>query len=484
MRSPIQKQQTMNTKNIDRREFLKKAGTGVATLGAVALAGACAPKKTGKALTQGSGEDSRAHVLETGKMELRVNPATGDRVSLLGYGCMRWQMKKDANGRDTVDQDNVNELVDYAIAHGVNYFDSAPTYLQGQSEGALGKALSRHPRDSYFIATKLSNFNNQSRAGSMKMYQDSFRHLQTDHLDYYLLHSLGRGGAETFAQRFVDNGMIDFLLKEREAGKIRQLGLSFHGSQDQFDYLLTLHDKYHWNFLQIQMNYWDWKHADGNRNVNANYLYDELDKREIPIVVMEPLMGGRLANPTESVARRLKERDPHASLASWAFRFVGSYPRVLTALSGMVYLEHLQDNLKTFMDFQPLSEEELDFLGTDIADIMARFPTINCTNCDYCMPCPYGIDIPRIFKHYNDCVNNGTFVQNRDQEDYEKLRRAYLVSYDRAVPTIRQASHCTTCEQCVPYCPQSIDIPRELLRIDRYVERLKRGTLEGASSGE
>jgi len=126
----------------------------------------------------------------------------------------------------------------------------------------------------------------------------------------------------------------------------------------------------------------------------------------------------------------------------------------------------------------------LDFLGTDIADIMARFPTINCNNCDYCMPCPYGIDIPKIFKHYNDCVNNGTFVQDREQENYEKLRRAYLVSYDRAVPTIRQASHCTTCEQCIPFCPQSIDIPRELLRIDRYVERLKRGTLEGASSGE
>ena len=470
--------------NIDRRAFLKQAGTGAAALGAVALAGACAPEKTGKALAESGTAADTDRVLQTGKMELRTNPATGDKVSLLGYGCMRWQMKKDGNGRDVVDQDIVNELVDFAIAHGVNYFDSSPAYLQGQSEEAAGKALSRHPRKDYFIATKLSNFSDHSRAASLKMYQDSFRYFQTDHLDYYLLHSLGRGGAEAFASRFEENGMMDFLLKEREAGRVRQLGLSFHGSRDQFDYLLTLHDRYHWDFVQIEMNYWDWQHADGKRNVNAVYLYDRLDKRNIPVVVMEPLLGGRLANPTESVARRLKERDPQASLASWAFRFVGSYPRVLTALSGMVYLEHLKDNLKTFMDFKPLTEEELKFLGTDIADIMARFPTINCNDCKYCMPCPYGIDIPENFKHYNECVNNGTFVQNPEQQDYRRLRRAYLVGYDRAVPTLRQASHCVGCGKCLPACPQSINIPRELRRIDRYVENLRQNKPSGMTTAQ
>lgn len=471
-------------KNIDRREFLKQAGTGAVALGAVTLAGACTPKKAGEALAESSGADLRARVLQSGKMEYRINPGNGDKVSLLGYGCMRWQMKKNENGREVVDQEIVNDLVDYAIAHGVNYFDSSPAYLRGQSEEAAGKALSKHPRNSYFVATKLSNFNDHSRAASMKMYQDSLHYFRTGYLDYYLLHSLGRGGAEAFASRFEENGMMDFLEKEREAGRVRQLGLSFHGSRDQFDYLLTLHDKYHWDFVQIEMNYWDWQHADGVRNVNADYLYDQLDKREIPVIVMEPLLGGRLANPTEGVARRLKERDPQSSLASWAFRFVGSYPRVLTALSGMVYMEHLQDNLKTFMDFKPLSEDELKFLGTDIADIMARFPTINCTHCNYCMPCPYGIDIPENFKHYNESVNNGTFVQNPEQEDYERLRRAYLVSYDRAVPTLRQAARCIGCRQCLPACPQSIDIPRELRRIDRYVEDLKRGTLRSTTAAQ
>lgn len=465
-----------NMEDINRRTFLKRAGMGTAAVGAVALAGSCAPKKTAETLAGGASADE--NILENGKMELRANPGDGDQVSLLGYGCMRFTMKKDENGRDIVDQDNVNTLIDYALAHGVNYFDSSPAYLQGLSEAAVGNALSRHPRESYYIATKLSNFMDNSREASMKMYNDSFKNFKTDHIDYYLLHALGRGGLDAFDGRFVSNGMMDTLLADREKGKIRQLGLSFHGSQEQFDALLSLHDKYHWDFVQIQMNYYDWKHADGQRNVNAEYLYDELDKRGIPVVVMEPLQGGRLSDPTESVARRLKEKGPAASLASWAFRFVGSYPRILTVLSGMVYMEHLQDNLKTFMDFKALSEEELAYLGTDIADIMANYPTVNCNDCKYCMPCPYGIDIPGIFKHYNKCVNDGTYAQSSEQEDYRKLRRAYLVSYDRAIPTVRQASHCVGCKQCLEHCPQSISIPRELRRIDAYVEKLKRGTLE------
>lgn len=459
---------------INRREFIRKAGEGTIAAGAVALAGACAPGKTAKAVAEGQKDDS---VLETGSMELRTNTNNNDKVSLLGYGCMRFKMKKDENGKDIPDQDDINELVDYALAHGINYFDTAPVYMQGLSEEATGKALSRHPRKDYFIATKLSNFSNYSHAASMKLYNESFEYLQTDYLDYYLLHSLGRGGVENFNARFVDNGMMDFLQGEREKGKVRQLGLSFHGNQEQFDQLLALHDKYHWDFLQIQMNYWDWQHADGQRNVNADYLYEQLDKREIPIVVMEPLLGGRLANPAESVANRLKERDPQASMASWAFRFTGSYPRILTVLSGMTYMEHLQDNLKTFMDFKSLTDEEKTYLSKDIADIMANYPTIDCTNCKYCMPCPYGIDIPGIFAHYNKCINAGTFPQSKEQENYEKLRKAYLVSYDRAIPTLRQADHCITCMECIPKCPQSITIPGQLRRIDKYIEKLKQGTL-------
>ena len=267
--------------------------------------------------------------------------------------------------------------------------------------------------------------------------------------------------------------MVDFLLKEREAGRIRQLGFSFHGKQSEFDEMIALHDKYKWDFVQIEMNYMDWKHADGVRNVNADYLYDELDKRELPIVVMEPLLGGRLGKLPTNVAVLLQARDPDASPASWAFRFVGSYPRVLTVLSGMTYLEHLEDNIKTFTGFKPMSEEELAFME-QIAVMMAEYPTVGCTGCNYCMPCPFGIDIPGIFAHYNAMVNEGAVGASEEQKTFRKLRDRYLTTYNKAIPTVRQADHCIGCGKCMHHCPQSIRIPHELHRIDKQIETLKR----------
>ena len=441
---------------ISRRDFLKISGA--AALG-VAAAG-CSVRKPAA-----SGAE--------GEMEYRINPGNGDKVALLGYGCMRWPMIKDDDGKDIVDQEAVNMLVDRAIEAGVNYFDTSPVYLQGQSERATGIALSRHPRDKYFIATKLSNFGDRTPEASKEMYRDSFGQMETDYFDYYLLHAIGRGGYEAFKQRYEDNGMVDFLLKEREAGRIRQLGFSFHGKQSEFDEMIALHDKYKWDFVQIEMNYMDWKHADGVRNVNADYLYDELDKRELPIVVMEPLLGGRLGKLPNNVAALLQARDPDASLASWAFRFVGSYPRVLTVLSGMTYLEHLEDNIKTFTGFKPMSEEELAFME-QIAVMMAEYPTVNCTGCNYCMPCPFGIDIPGIFAHYNAMVNEGAVGASQEQKTFRKLRDRYLTTYNKAIPTVRQADHCIGCGKCMHHCPQSIRIPHELHRIDKQIETLKR----------
>lgn len=451
---------------MDRREFLKITGAGAA---AAAVAG-CSVKPSAPA--QGTMPSASTG---DGEMEMREG-ARGDKVSLLGYGCMRWPMIKDENGKDIVDQEKVNELVDRAIEAGVNYFDTSPAYLQGQSEKASGNALARHPRKSYYLATKLSNFGDASRKATEQMYHDSFEQMQTDWFDYYLCHSIGRGGYKAFQTRYEDNGIMDFLLKEREAGRIRNLGFSFHGSAGEFDTLISMQDKYAFDFVQMQMNYLDWRHADGVRNANAEYLYNELDKRGIPIVVMEPIRGGFLANPPEAIAARFKERRPSDSAASWAFRFVGSHPRIMTVLSGMTYREHLEDNLKTFRGFQYMTDKELDFME-EMAGLIANYPTVDCTNCKYCMPCPFGINIPEIFKHYNSCVNEGLIAQSADQADFKKLRQAYLTSYNKAVPTLRQADHCIGCSQCMTHCPQSIDIPRQLHRIDRYIEQLKRGTL-------
>lgn len=440
---------------MDRREFLKVAGLGAAAAGVAA----CAPKSI---------ETPEEKKEQTGKMLQNY-----EGIGTLGYGAMRWPMIKGEDGVSRIDQEEVNRLVDYALEHGVNYFDTSPVYLQGDSERATAEALNRHPRESWMFATKLSNFSDWNLENSKMMYRKSLEIFKTDYVDFYLLHSVS--GKEDFEKRFGDTGIMDFLLKERELGHIRKLGLSFHGHKEGFDYLMSLHEKYHWDFVQIQMNYLDWTHA-GGRNTNAEYLYAELDKREIPVVIMEPLRGGQLASMPAGIADQLKAKEPDKSLASWAFRFVGSHPRVQVALSGMTYMEHLEDNLDTFLDFKPLNQDEFKLLES-VADQIVKYPLVRCTGCQYCMPCQYGINIPAIFKFYNDSVNQGTYVVNKEQEGYAKARRKYLLAYNKAIPTVRQADHCIGCEKCMEACPQHIAIPRELRRIDTYIESLKQEKL-------
>ncbi len=457
-------------KGMSRRGFLKTLGAAGVAVAATALPGCGDEKKRQTASGQ----------RQPGEMTYRTTPSTGDRVSILGYGCMRWPMKPKEGGEDgeeEVDQEAVNEMVDYAIEHGVNYFDTSPNYVRGMSETVTGIALSRHPRDKYYVATKMSNFapEMQTHDASVQLYHNSMKALQVDHIDYYLLHGIGMGGMEALHQRFLDNGILDFLLEERKAGRIRNLGFSYHGDIEVFDWLLAHNDEYHWDFVQIQLNYVDWKHASG-RNTNAEYLYGELTKRGIPSVIMEPLLGGRLATMPTYLANRLQERRPEESLASWAFRFAGTPPHVLTVLSGMTYMEHVKDNVLTYSPLEPCTEEELELLE-DTAVRFLEAPTVACTACQYCMPCPYGLDIPAIFAHYNRCVNEGNVSVSTQDENYREARRAFLVGYDRSVPRLRQAAHCIGCRQCEPHCPQNIRIAEQMQRIDGYVERLKQGTL-------
>ena len=458
-----------------RRDFLKISSGAIA---AVAVAG------RGTAVAdERSSNKSKASV--KGSITCRKDIKTGDDISLLGYGCMRWPMITSDAGQKTVDQQRVNELTDYAIANGVNYFDTAPVYLRGKSERVTGTALARHPRDKWKIATKLSNFQDWSREASMKMYEDSFRNLQVEVIDYYLLHAVGES-MEDFNKRYVDNGMLEFLSREREKGKIVHLGYSFHGSREMFDRLLETHSKWHWDFIQIQMNYLDWDYAESG-NCNARYMYNKLTEAGIPVIIMEPLLGGRLANVADSVEEKLRNRDPQASAARWAFRFAGSWDNVLCVLSGMTYREHLEDNLETFSPLKVLDEGELEFLHR-MAKLIHDYPTVPCTACDYCMPCPYGVDIPGNFRHYNKCVQEG-FVDikpesdngegyNSDMREFRRNRRKYLISYQRDVMREARANKCINCGQCIQHCPQSIDIPHELRKIDLYVEKLLRSAEE------
>ena len=467
-------------KTLSRRTFLKALGLGTATAAAPVIV-SCAT----------DGKKGNTQEPPIGRMTYRENPKTHEKVSILGYGMMRLPATNGkAYGRENdaeIDQEMINRQIDYAIEHGVNYFDTSPAYSRGQSERATGIALSRHKRNKYFIATKLSNFSPEtwSREASIEMFQNSLKELQVDYIDYLLLHAIGGGNEkmtamEVFEARYINNGMLDYLMEQREKGVIRNLGFSYHGDIAVFDNLLANHDKYKWDFVQIELNYLDWKHAKdfNEENTNAEYLYAELDKRGIPAVIMEPLLGGRLASLPKPLAQEILARDPERTLASWAFRFAGSFPRVLTVLSGMTYMEHLKENLCTYCPLEELTDEDKNFLY-GIADQIVDYNTIPCNDCKYCMPCPYGIDIPGVLTHYNKCIAEDDLVRDRKDPDYARARRAFLVGYDRSVPKLRQADHCIGCGQCVEHCPQRIQIPREMERINNYVEALKRNIDRG-----
>ena len=455
-----------DNKDMNRRQFLQRLGWGTGSALAMmameplsVLAGnAVRTVKTNGLRYASSGEN---------QMTYRVQHGSGEKISLLGFGMMRLPD----------DQGQVDELVDYAIAHGVNYFDTAPMYMGGRSEVLTGNTLSRFPRESYHVATKMSNQNRRlwSYDDSKRMYEQSFERLKVDYIDYYLLHSIG-GGMESLKGRFLDNGILDFLLKEREAGRIKHLGFSYHGDVRDFDWLLDHQDEYHWDFVQIQMNFLDWRHASMRQgwrhDADAEYLYDKLEKKGVQAVIMEPLRGGAFGRMAQELTDQLKAVRPDDSTARWAFRWVGSYPNILTTLSGMNRMDHLVDNVQTFSPLEACTEAENKLLA-EIADQMAGFPTIPCTTCEYCMPCPYGVNIPGNFAYYNEAVNTHILpLPDKQAADYMSRKEQFAEGLRKALPDVAKwANQCTDCEACLPKCPQQIRIPNQMARI---VETLRR----------
>ncbi len=445
--------------NLSRRDFLRRLGLGTGSAMALMV------MEPLGLLAKGS--DGTTAKTTANKMTYRVQHGSGEQISLLGFGMMRLPNN----------QEEVNRLVDYAIEHGVNYFDTAPMYMGGQSEVLTGNALSRHSRDKYFIATKMSNQNRRlwSYDESKRMYEQSMERLKVDYIDYYLLHSIG-GGMDSLKGRFLDNGMLDFLLKERAEGRIKHLGFSYHGDVRDFDWLIDRQEEYHWDFVQIQMNFLDWRHASlkqGRRHdADAEYLYNKCEKTGVQCVIMEPLRGGAFGRMAQELTDQLKVVHPDDSTARWAFRWVGSYPNILTTLSGMNRMDHLKENVATFSPLDPCTEQENKLLAS-IADQMAGFPTIPCTTCAYCMPCPYGVDIPGNFAYYNEAVNDHLLpLPDKQATDYQARKEQFIEGYKKALPNVDAwASRCEDCEKCLPKCPQQIRIPNQMARI---VETLRR----------
>ena len=402
----------------------------------------------------------------------------GKKVSLLGYGAMRlptvdgghanaWV--KQGYSQSGIDQDEMNAQVKYMLEHGVNYFDTSPAYCRGESETRLGTALkaSGAAREDYVIATKLSNFAPQQYPleECKKMFESSLRFLQTDYIDNYLLHSIGNGGFETFSKRYLENGAIDWCAELRAQRRIRNLGFSYHGDPKAFEWCLDPHDTYKWDFCQIQMNYIDWKHAKevNPLNLDAEYLYKTLTEKGIPVVIMEPLLGGRLARYNFALAHELIPLDPEATLAKWAFRFCGTYPNVMTVLSGMTKRSDVEENCATFSPLTPCNETELAAFER-AAQAFLKLDTIPCTSCSYCMPCPYGLDIPQLFAFKN------AVLTAREPMPTKQILKLYRTMVPEE---LRRADHCTGCGRCQSHCPQSIDIPKEIAAIDAWVDSLK-----------
>ncbi|MDR1933358.1 MAG: aldo/keto reductase [Spirochaetales bacterium] len=366
-------------------------------------------------------------------MEKRAFTSLKAEVSLLGFGCMRLpQLSKD---KPDIDYELGQKMIDRAFERGVNYFDTAWMYHEGLSESFVGRALSKYPRESFYLATKMPSWLAESPAGVEKIFSEQLKKCKTGYFDFYLAHNLSRAN---FA-KLRELGVYEFLAKKKEEGKIRRLGFSIHDNPETLEQVASA---YPWEFAQIQLNYVDWETLDAKRQ------YEYLSGRGIPVIVMEPVRGGALASLNEKALAVLKKADPVASAASWAIRFAASLPNVLTVLSGMSNLEQVEDNLAAFDPFRPLSEAEHAVIKEAAAAYRAS-GTIPCSGCRYCMPCPVGVDIPRVFAIYNHYRALG------------ETRMAPIVFRNTYTTLLEdeKAHNCADCGQCESHCPQGIKVP-------------------------
>ncbi len=363
----------------------------------------------------------------------------------LGFGLMR--LPREDVEKDIIDVEQTSKMVDAFLDAGLKYFDSA--YVYTGSEEAARKALtSRHPRDSYYITSKLNVNAAKSIEDAKNQINISLEREGVDYIDFYLLHAIN----DDSIKKYEEWNLFEYVKELKEAGKIKHYGFSFHGSAKVLDQILTNHSDV--EFVQLQINYADWN----NPSVDSKGVYEVARKHNKPIVVMEPIKGGTLANPPKPIADLLKKADPNASLASWAVRFVASLPGIMVVLSGMSNVEQMEDNLSYMTDFKPLSEEEKKVIEQAM-DILQSIEQVPCTGCHYCTEgCPMKIQIPDIFKAMNlELIYN----------DLEGAKRRYNNATN---DPHGKASACVKCGQCEVQCPQHIQIREWLEKVAQTLE--------------
>lgn len=360
------------------------------------------------------------------------------KLSRLGMGVMRLPVLNKDYG--AIDFEKAKGIIDRCMAAGITYYDTAYIYHEGKSECFLGDALACYPRDSFCIADK---YNIQANPDYQTQFAEQLKRLKMDYIDFYLLHGI----QDSFADEILENGCITYFDTMKKQGRIRYLGFSFHGSADVLKKCLNA---YPWDFVQIQLNYYDWYYGD------AKLLYEILTDAHIPVMVMEPVHGGLLANLNQDAAAPLQSASPDRSLASWALRWVMNLENVQVILSGMSDLEQLEDNLKTFGEAAPLSSEEQQLIQT-AARTQHAAVAVACTGCRYCCPnCPAGLDIPMLLKAYNDA----------------KLGGAWRLSNLLSLPENKRPAACISCGSCTKHCPQSFDIPKYMHEMTEMMKSL------------
>lgn len=372
-------------------------------------------------------------------MEKRKLEKLGIETSLLGFGCMRFPVLE--NGK--IDEPEAERMLDKAIAEGVNYIDTAYPYHDGESELVVGRVLKKYDRKSFYLATKLPVWFVNTVEDVDRLLNEQLNKLQTEYIDFYLMHAMNKERWDNMLKI----GCVERLVQLKEEGKIKYLGFSFHDSYEAFEEILTYRD---WDFAQIQLNYMDINEQAGIKG------YKLAEERGIPLVIMEPIKGGSLAAFAPEIMDKFAMLDPNATPASFALRWVGTFPNIKVILSGMSTMEQVEDNLKTFTDFKPLSEKEQEVIA-EVRSVLESRVRNGCTGCRYCMPCPAGVDIPGCFSAWN------TYYA---YQNYNVVKW----NWEEGIGEEHQAKNCIKCGKCEAACPQKISIRQDLEKAQKDLE--------------
>ena len=367
------------------------------------------------------------------------------KLSSLGLGTMRLPLKN-SNDDSSIDVEQTQKMVDYAMENGINYFDTAWGYHNGESEKVIGKALSKYPRESFYLASKFPGYDLSNIDKVKEIFEKQLEKCKVEYFDFYLFHNVYEKNVDEYLNE--KHGILKYLLEQKKNGRIKHLGFSAHGSLEVMKKFLENYGKY-MEFGQIQLNYLDYKFQDAKSKVEL------LKEYNIPIWVMEPLRGGRLSKLSDEQEAKLKELRPEETPTSWAFRFLQSIPEVTMILSGMSSMEQLTSNIETFSEEKPLNEEEKEVL-MKITDEMLKVKTLPCTACHYCVShCPKGLNIPYLLSLYNEHIfTGGGFIA------------PMAIS---ALPEDKRPSSCIGCKSCERVCPQQIEVSKAMKELAKLL---------------